>query len=244
MLYPAEARAPMAREGRHMDLQQVRTHFDQEASTYDDQILRIVPLYREQGELMLEVLPFDRGQTLRVLDLGCGTGVLSCLVLAAFPLAEVVAFDVSANMLTRCRERLGRFAPRAAFRLGDFGDADLGAGEFDLVVSGLAIHHLEPTGTRDLYRRIHRALRPGGMFVHRELVLGANPAWTARYEALWREHVALTGERDGAWFQQYLNEDRPVSLEDHLDWLRDSAFADVACHFRRLNFAVFSGSKP
>lgn len=227
-----------------MDDHRVRAHFDEEASAYDTQILRIVPQYREQGELILDVLPFGANRPLRALDLGCGTGALSFLVLAAFPEATVVACDLSENMLAMCARRLARFAPRATFRQADFGVCDLGADEFDLVVSGLAIHHLDGSAARALYRRIYHALRPGGMFVNRELVLGATPAWTKRYEALWREHVALSGERDQVWFQNYLDEDIPASVEDHLTWLHDAAFTEVACHFRRLNFAIFGGSKP
>ena len=229
--------------GGPMSLQRVRVHFDEEASAYDAQILRIVPQYREQGELVLELLPFDANRPLRALDLGCGTGALSYLVLAAFPLATIVACDLSENMLAQCERRLARFAPRATYRQADFGLCELGSGEFDLVVSGLAIHHLDEAGVRALYRRIHGALRPGGMFVNRELVLGATPAWTKRYEELWRKHVALNGERDEGWFQQYLDEDHPASIDDHLAWLREAGFVEVACHFRRLNFAVFSGSK-
>ena len=226
-----------------MDLKRVRAHFDEAASAYDAQILRIVPWYREQGELILEVLPFDAGRSIRVLDLGCGTGALSYLMLAAFPEATVVACDLSENMLGMCSRRLARFAPRATFRQADFGACDLGRDEFDLVVSGLAIHHLDGSGTRALYQRIHRALRPGGMFVNRELVLGSTPAWAKRYEELWREHVSLSGERDESWFQKYVDEDQPATVEDHLTWLRDAAFVEVACHFRRLNFAIFGGSK-
>jgi len=226
-----------------MDLKRVRAHFDEEASAYDAQILRIVPWYREQGELVLEVLPFDTSRSIRVLDLGCGTGALSYLMLAAFPAATVVACDLSENMLAMCNRRLARFAPRATFRQADFGACDLGHGEFDLVVSGLAIHHLDGAGTRALYQRIHRALRPGGMFVNRELVLGSTSAWARRYEELWREHVALSGERDETWFRKYVDEDQPATVEEHLAWLREAEFVEVACHYRRLNFAVFGGSR-
>jgi tRNA (cmo5U34)-methyltransferase len=226
-----------------MDLDRVRTHFDAEASAYDARILRIVPEYREQGELILEILPFDASRPIRVLDLGSGTGALSALVLLAFSNSTVLACDLSENMLGQCERRLAQFAPRATFLRADFGTSELGTGEFDLVLSGLAIHHLDGASTRALYRRIHRALSPGGMFVNRELVLGATRAWTARYEALWREHVALSGETDQNWFQKYLDEDRPVCVEDHLSWLSLAGFTEVACHYRRLNFAVFSGSK-
>jgi tRNA (cmo5U34)-methyltransferase len=227
-----------------MDLERVRAHFDEEAPAYDAQILRIVPQYREQGELILEMLPFDTSRSIRALDLGCGTGALSYLVLAAFPVATVVACDLSRKMLAMCERRLARFAPRVAFRHADFATCDLGAGEFDVVVSGLAIHHLDGEGARALYERIRSALRPGGMFLNRELVLGATPAWTKVYERLWREHVAISGERNEGWFQRYMDEDQPASVEDHLTWLRDAGFIEVACHYRRLNFAVFGGSKP
>ncbi len=226
-----------------MDLARVRQHFDEEATAYDAQIVRIVPQYREQAELILAVLPFEEHHPIRVLDLGCGTGALSFSVLAGFPAATVVACDVSENMLAMCERRLARFAPRATFRKDDFGTAHLGTDAFDLVVSGLAIHHLDSSATRTLYARIHQALTPGGMFVNRELVVGDTPAWTARYEQLWREHVATTGDSDQSWFQKYLDEDQPVSLEDHLRWLHEAGFTEIACHFRRLNFAVFSGSK-
>jgi tRNA (cmo5U34)-methyltransferase len=226
-----------------MDVKRVLAHFDDEALAYDDRILRMVPQYREQAELMLQLLPFEVSQPIAILDLGCGTGALSYTVLAAFPEATLVACDLAPNMIDVCRRRLARFASRAAFRVADFGQFDLGIAAFDLVLSGLAIHHLDAHGTQALYGRIHRALRQGGIFLNRELVLGSTPAWTRRYEALWREHVASSGQRDEGWFQQYLNEDQPASVEDHLTWLRESAFDEVACHYRRLNFAVFSGSK-
>jgi tRNA (cmo5U34)-methyltransferase len=226
-----------------MRLEDVRAHFDREAEAYDSQILRMVPQYREQGEILLQVLPFDADRPLRVIDLGCGTGVLSALVAAAFPLASVVACDLSANMLEVCRRRLAGFGTRASFWQADFSDCELGEARFDLVVSGLAIHHLEPLRAAALYKRIHRSLRPGGMFVNRELVLGATAAWTRRYEALWRQHAASSGELDAAWFQQYLDEDRPASVDDHLGWLHEAGFVEVACHYQRFNFAVVSGNK-
>jgi tRNA (cmo5U34)-methyltransferase len=227
-----------------MDLDRVRAHFDDEASAYDAQILRIVPQYREQGELILQVLPFEVDQPIRALDLGCGTGALAYLILAAFPTATLVACDLSPSMLARCEARLARFAPRAQFRQADFGTCPLGACEFDLVVSGLAIHHLGSASARSLYRRVAEALRPGGMFVNRELVRGDTPSWTGAYETLWRQHVALHDEGDEAWFHRYLEEDQPVPVADHMAWLREADFAEVACHYRRLNFAIFSGSKP
>lgn len=44
-------------------------------------------------------------------------------------------------------------------------------GPFDLVVSVLAVHHLEADEKRDLFRRVRRALAPGGRFVLADLIV-------------------------------------------------------------------------
>ncbi|HXH95745.1 MAG TPA: methyltransferase domain-containing protein, partial [Gaiellaceae bacterium] len=48
-------------------------------------------------------------------------------------------------------------------------------GPFDLVVSALAVHHLDAAGKRDLFRRVARALRPGGRFVLADVVVPDDP---------------------------------------------------------------------
>ncbi len=47
----------------------------------------------------------------------------------------------------------------------------LPAGPFDVVVSALAVHHLDATAKRDLFARVHAALRAGGRFVLGDVVL-------------------------------------------------------------------------
>jgi cyclopropane fatty-acyl-phospholipid synthase-like methyltransferase len=44
--------------------------------------------------------------------------------------------------------------------------------DFDAIVSALAIHHLEDAEKRSLFARIHERLRPGGVFVNAEQVVG------------------------------------------------------------------------
>jgi len=192
---------------------------------------------------MLQLLPFETDRALTALDLGCGTGVLSHLLLRAFPKAQLISLDLSENMLTQCRARLAAFGERATFVRGDFGTTELPGG-VDLVVSGLAIHHLNDDGKQALYRKIFQLLRPGGMFLNREIVLGETPHWSRRYEQMWRAHVAAGGAADDGWFQKYVDEDLPATVSAQLQWLRNAGFVDVACHWQRLNFAIFGGSKP
>ena len=74
----------------------------------------------------------------RVLELGTGTGETALRVLARHPGAAWTGIDSSEPMLGRARERL----PGADLRLARLEDP-LPAGPFDLVVSVLAVHHLD-----------------------------------------------------------------------------------------------------
>jgi len=209
-----------------MDSKQVREHFESEAFAYDEGIVRLVPHYHEQHGIIAGLLPFATDAPIRALDLGCGTGVLSHLLLSSFPRAHVVAMDLTAGMLDRCATTLAAFAGRFTLCLGDFGHDEIGDG-YDLVVSGLAIHHLEDAGKRELYRRILHAMVPGGMFLNRELVVGSTPAWTKRYEALWKARVGASGAGETSWFDKYRQEDLPASVETQTEWLNEIGFADV-----------------
>ena len=49
-------------------------------------------------------------------------------------------------------------------------------GNFDLVVSALALHHLDGAGKADLFARVAALLRPGGRFVLGDVVVPEDPA--------------------------------------------------------------------
>jgi tRNA (cmo5U34)-methyltransferase len=225
-----------------MSSRNVRDHFDEEAQRYDALIVRLIPGYAEQHAVVLSAIPFERDAAIRVLDLGCGTGALSGIVLREFPNATVRAIDLAPNMLAEYAARHSPHVGRFECEVGDLSDHDLGGG-YDLIVSGLAIHHLDDEGKRDLYRRIAAALAPGGHFMQRELILGETAEETERFHAEWCEFMARSGEDVERWFSAYLAEDRPASLSANLAWLEEAGLTEVACYWQRANFAVFGGAR-
>jgi tRNA (cmo5U34)-methyltransferase len=225
-----------------MNVQRVKDHFEQDALTYDRHIIRFVPYYAEQNDVMMDLLPWEGTVRIRGLDLGAGTGVLAEGILRRYPLAEVTVFDLADNMLEAARGRLKKFESRAVFRKGDFSRDDFGIG-YDLVLSGLSIHHLEDPRKRELYRKIYLALNPGGLFLCRDIIRGATVRLDGIYIRLWRDYVRSTGENDAELMDRYAEEDHPACVEDQLEWLREAGFVDVGCHWQRINFAIFGGHK-
>jgi len=226
-----------------MNLRKVRDHFESEAFEYDSLIDRLVPHYNEQHEVMLAVIPFEHSDELTALDLGCGTGILSHLLLRSFPNARVTALDLADSMLDACRHNLSKYSDRLITRQGNFAEDNIGEG-YDIVISGLSIHHLSNTEKQRLYEQVFIALNPGGIFLNREIVLGDSDYLTDQYHTLWRKYMELNGEDDMKWFTTYKDEDIPASLGDQMAWLKYAGFVDIACHWRYLNFAVFGGRKP
>jgi tRNA threonylcarbamoyl adenosine modification protein (Sua5/YciO/YrdC/YwlC family) len=151
----------------------------------------------------------------RILDLGAGTGEASARVLAANPDATVVAVDESAEMLAAARERLGAKLSRA--HEGMLQEA-LPSGPFDLVVSSLAIHHLDAAEKADLYRRLGAVVAPGGRFVLADVVVPQDPADAS---------IELTSGYD-----------KPSTASEQLAWLREAGFADASVVWSSRDLAV------
>ena len=94
-----------------MMTEQIIGHFAVQANNYENLMERIVPHYKKQHDEIYELLPEDSAEPLRVLDLGCGNGVLSRLVLQKLSNAYVVGFDLTPRMLA-AYEASRRVAPR------------------------------------------------------------------------------------------------------------------------------------
>ncbi len=102
-------------------------------------------------QTLLDWLPADLSG-LRLLDAGCGTGMLS--VAAAERGAEVVAVDLSPSLIELARERAPSSFPRGGqieFHVGDFIDRSLG--RFDYVVAMDSLIHYRG---KDIARAIAR----------------------------------------------------------------------------------------
>ncbi|PYI54274.1 class I SAM-dependent methyltransferase [Paenibacillus flagellatus] len=129
-----------------------------------------------------EMLPELQGK--RVLDLGCGYG-WHCRYARERQARSVVGVDLSENMLARARASTDD--PAIEYRRGAIEDVDFAEGEFDVVISSLALHYVERFD--DACRNVHHCLTPGGSFV----LSVEHPIFTARAAQDW--HYGPQGER-------------------------------------------------
>ncbi|MGA2409231.1 MAG: class I SAM-dependent methyltransferase [Candidatus Binataceae bacterium] len=219
--------------------------FSPAAHEYDQARRQLVPCFGDFYRTAVELIPFPRDSAAGVLDLGAGTGLLSGFIAAAFPAARITLIDVSAAMLERARECLAGYSDRTSFIIADLNGLQIG-GIYDAIVSALAIHHLEHTAKRELFKTIFMALKPGGMFVNAEQVLGSTPAVQRRYRNNWLRRVRALGvsEDDLAAAFERMKLDCCATAEAQVGWLSDAGFIDADCAYKDGMFAVIGASKP
>ena len=96
-------------------------------------------------------------------------------------------------------------------------------GNFDLVVSALAVHHLDGAGKADLFARVTARLRPGGRFVLGDIVVPEDPA-------------DVVTPIDGVY-------DKPSTVDDQVRWLAAAGFnAEVV--WARQDLCVIVADSP
>lgn len=93
------------------------------------------------------------------LDVGCGTGAFTALVLANAVPERIVGIDPSSAQLARAAQTV--VGPQVDFRPGSAVDLPFGSDEFDVVVSALVIHFLPDRPKA--FREMLRVTGPGGI---------------------------------------------------------------------------------
>jgi SAM-dependent methyltransferase len=186
--------------------------------------------HRAEGEaVLLELVP---RQVKRVLDLGTGDGRLLALLRIDRREAHGAAPDFSTTMLDAARRRFeGDDKVQVIEHNLDLPLPDLGC--FDAIVSSFAIHHCTDVRKRSIYSEIYDVLNPGGVFYNLEQVA---PATANLHTRFLQAFGMTTADEDPS--------NKLVSVELQIRWLRQIGFADLDCHWKWLELALFGGIKP
>jgi tRNA (cmo5U34)-methyltransferase len=209
-------------------------------ATFDALRRQLIPSFDLLYDAAASVVAMSVPNGPRILDLGAGTGLLSEAVLARVPDATLLLVDHSEAMLQRAVQRFDALG-NVDTLVSDLTDP-LPAGPFDAVVSGLSIHHLPHEDKRHLFARIHKALRPGALFVNVEQVLAPAPPVEAMYDRQHERHVlaAKTPADEWAAGRKRMEYDICADLGSQLRWLRDAGFTTVDCLAKDWRFATYA----
>ena len=212
-------------------------HLGIDLAEYDGRIRTFIPGYEDLLDTAATALASAVTRKRPVIvDLGVGTGALSQACLARVPGARVIGVDEDAGMLEAARDRLGRSLARAI--RGSF--ETIAIPPCDAVVASLALHHIPtPQRRQKLFRRIHRALRAGGVLISADCHPSSNRRLAGEDRASWLRHLeaSYTPAEALGYLRAWAREDHYAPLADDVVALRRAGFV-VDVRARRDAFAV------
>jgi tRNA (cmo5U34)-methyltransferase len=231
---------------------------EDDSSIYRDLAAVAAPRRLEMLAALIALVPFSPDETPRIVELASGEGRLAAALLECFPRASLVALDGSDSMRKAASLRLAPFGDRA--RVAPFALASLDWWEVlfgaDVVVSSLALHHLDDTKKRYVYKAIADRISARGALLVADLIEPAHPVARTLAAEAWdanaRDQAAALGAPDR--FERFLDArwnhyrfpdpiDRPAQLFHHLVWLKHAGFAAVDCGWLFAGHALFGAFK-
>jgi tRNA (cmo5U34)-methyltransferase len=226
-------------------MDKIKAHFESEAKEFDDIIIKLIPYYNQMIEALIDSIHFDNDATIRIIDLGCGTGTISKRISEKYPNSKIICLDVASNMIDIAKHKLSGHND-VEFITGDFSKIDTNE-KYDVIVSSLALHHLEnDKEKRDFYTKVYDSLTDFGIFYNADVVLASTDYLQDVNMNRWIEFINKRVSMDeilNKWIPTYNAEDRPAKLLDQLKWLEDIGFNSVDVIWKYYNFSVYGGIK-
>jgi tRNA (cmo5U34)-methyltransferase len=173
-------------------------------------------------------------ESLHILDLGCGTGLEIGALFQRVPNASITGVDLSKNMLEQLRQRYVAHMSQITLVTDSYLTMPLGTQAYDYVISTMAMHHVLHDAKRELYRKIHAALKPGGKYIEGDSVIPA--VMERQFLAEYHEQVAgMPQAQDG----QY-HIDIPFSIDTQRSLLLEAGFKDFQVVWQKDSTVVWN----
>ncbi|PQO35841.1 class I SAM-dependent methyltransferase [Blastopirellula marina] len=182
-------------------------------------------------DLITQVAATHRADAKHVLDIGCGAGNYTLKLLQRIPGMNCTLVDLSQPMLDRARQRVSESSSREITTIqGDIREVDLPGDTYDVVMAAAVLHHLrDDADWKQVFQKIHQAMRPGGIFLVSDLVTSDLPAAD---QVQWQRYGEYLNDfRDDAYRQTVFDyiekEDTPRSVLYQVDVCRAVGFRQV-----------------
>jgi len=221
---------------------------DRVTRVFEDMIKRSVPGYDlliYMIGLYAQVFVTDDSN---VYDLGCSTGVATCMVASVtkgHPV-NIIAVDNSQSMITQCQSNLDQAGvlPQVDCLCRDINEINVE--NSSMVILNLTLQFIAPDNRKEILQRLYDGLNEGGVLVLSEKVVFPNAELNKSMTDLHQAFKKTQGYSELEISQKRTSLENiliPDSIEHHQERLKTIGFSQVFLCFQCLNFVSFLAIK-
>ena len=214
------------------EIEEMAAFFGKRAEGYEDHMRSFLDMDAFYGAVA-GAFP-QSGESLNILDLGCGTGLEIRYLFQRMPHARITGIDLAEEMLNQLRRTYRDRMDQITLIRDSYMTHPLGEARYDYAVSVQSLHHFLPKEKTAIYRNIYNALKKGGVYVEGDFVV--DEAEAQEYLKSYHAHMAQGDE--GLYHL-----DIPFTLETQIGLLQDAGFGSVEVLYHQDAAAVHKAVK-
>ncbi|MBI5372949.1 MAG: class I SAM-dependent methyltransferase [Sphingobacteriales bacterium] len=230
-------------------IQEIRERFDNDVERFSN--LETGQVSTIDARISLELITEASARIVpgaeNLLDIGCGAGNYTLMMLTKVPNLHCTLVDLSRPMLDKALERVSpQTNGRVEIIQGDIRDVELPKNHFDIILAGAVLHHLrDDKDWETTFRKIYSLLRPGGCFMISDLVAQDTELLN---DYTWERYGDYLEQAGGKEYRRKVldyvaKEDSPRSMNYQLDLMKKMGFRSVEILHKNMCFGAFGGIK-
>lgn len=198
-------------------------------------------------ELLTEASKRIAPNAKNLLDIGCGAGNYSLMMLTKTPNLNCTLVDLSKPMLEKAFERVSQKTTKDVFILqGDIREVELKENHFDIILAGAVLHHLrDDRDWETTFKKLFKLLKPDGCLMISDLIIQDTEILN---DYTWERYGDYLEGLNGKEYRQKVldyvaKEDSPRSMNYQLDLMKQVGFRKVEILHKNMCFGAFCGIK-
>lgn len=182
-----------------------------------------------------------------LLDIGCGAGNYTLMMLSKLPNLNCTLVDLSKPMLDKAFERVSKHTDKNVEIIqGDIRDVELKTNHYNIILAGAVLHHLrDDEDWEKAFRKIFSLLKAGGCFMISDLITQDTELLN---EYIWERYGDYLESINGKEYRKKVldyvaKEDTPRSMNYQLELMKKVGFKSVEILHKNMCFGAFGGIK-
>lgn len=174
---------------------------------------------------------------LKLLDLGCGTGLELDEIFRVNPSVQVTGIDLAEKMLEKLKQKHSDRENQLKLIITDYFKYEFGKEVFDVALTAQTLHHFSYEEKTALYKKIRESLKPSGFYVEADYIAPTQEIEDFHFTEKKRIYTEQ-GLKEGLYHY-----DTPCTVENQVRLLKKAGFSNIEIVWQKENFAIMKAGK-